>query len=245
MAPRRHAGRELQRLVMQDIGRQREGLGDEAHVLRGPRRIGLLAPVQERSLAAVQAHVLDEGVFAVLRQRVAQGAPGLIGEGLVVEQVARTEEPDHAVGADRPAAAGAGVLRHIQSLRHAFRTHVRQLEAQRTARALRIQSRQRQVGREAQVAGPHVWPLRAGLIAVAGQRLAMIEGAVADRGHLVLAHLLLGQCEQAIEQRVRGIGRQCLLLDRNRMRLTLGWHDVQPVAAAVGLHRRGAALPRQ
>src|SRR6185437_7798172 len=102
-------------------------LADEHHVVLRPFRIGLLAPVEERSLAAIQAPARIEGVFAVLRQRVIERLPRLVAERLVIEQVACAEEPYDPVGADRPASARAGVLHRVQALRRVFRTYAGQL----------------------------------------------------------------------------------------------------------------------
>ncbi len=69
-------------------------------------------------------------------------------------------------------------------------------ELQRLPGALRVQPRQRQIGGEADIAGPHIGP-RAGLEALARHRPALVEGRIPDRIHAVLVHLLLGQRERA------------------------------------------------
>gem|GEM_PF-5035397 len=195
---------QAQRLVVQHVGGQRVGITDEAHVLAGPVRIGLLAPVQERGLAAVQAHLRVEHHRAVLCQRALQRLPDLIGKRRIIQQVARGQEPHHAVAADRPAAAGPGVLRHEQAGRVPVARR-RQLELQRLPGALRVQPRQRQIGGEADIAGPHIGPARAGLEALARHRPAFVERGIANRVHTVLVHLLLGQREQRVEHHAAGL----------------------------------------
>ena len=203
-------GGQLQRLVVQHVGRQRERLPDEGHLVGGPRRVGLFAPVQERGLAAVQAEIGVERVLPVLRQGVAQGRAHLVGERGIVLQVPRGEEPHHAIRADRPAAARAGVLHHVQALRRGWFAHAGQLELQPVARAGAVEPPQAEVDRVRQVARPHVWPLQPGLETVAGNRRAVVERAVADRAHRVLAQIVLRHRVQAVEQRTGGIGLERL-----------------------------------
>jgi hypothetical protein len=120
------------------------------------------------------------------------------------------EGPGDAVGADRPAAAAAGVLDDLQAVGRAG--HLRrfnhaiapagQLEQQRIAHPLRIQQGQAQVRCVGQVAGPDVVPLLAGLEAVAGDGVVAVVVAVADFLDRVQAHLVGGQCEQGVEGQV-------------------------------------------
>ncbi|MNS80033.1 hypothetical protein D3C72_1137000 [compost metagenome] len=189
---------------MQHVGGQRVGVADEAHVLACPVRIGLLAPVEERGLAAIQAHLRVEHHRSILRQRALQRLPDLLGKRRIIQQVACGQEPHHAVAADRPAAAGAGVLGHEQARRMPVARR-RQLELQRLTGALRVQLGQRQVGSKADVARPHVRPARTGLEALARYRTAFIEGRIADGVHPVLVHFLLSQCEQRIEHHAAGL----------------------------------------
>ena len=241
-------GGQLQRLVMQHVGRQCERLADEGDLVGGPRRIGLFAPVQERGLAAVQAGVRVEGILPVLREGVVQGRAQLVGERGIVLQVARGEEPYHAVRADRPAAARAGVLHHVQALRRGGFAYAGQLELQPVACPDAIEPPQAEVDRVGQVARPHVRPLQSGFEAVAGNRRAMIERAVADCAHRVLVEVVLRHGVEAVEQRAGGIGlerrrRDHPLAERPRqgpgaLRVALDAHvhpvPVQPVVP----HRR-------
>ena len=139
----------------------------------------------------------------------------------------RAEEPHHAIGTDRPAAARTGVLHHQLSLGRGRHAYVRQLEGQAVARALGIETPQAQVDRVRQVARPHVGPLQAGLEAVAGNRLAVVERAVTDRGDRILPEVVLRHREQAVEQGAGGIDGQRLLADH---------------ALAVGPRHGGGAL---
>ncbi|MCW0416936.1 hypothetical protein NB689_002690 [Xanthomonas sacchari] len=232
---------QAQRLVMQHVGGQREGTGNEPDILARPGRIGLLAPVQERGLAAVQADARVERERAILRQRGRERGAGIGGKGRIIQQVPRSQEPHHAVAAHRPAAAGAGVLRHEQPRQRVGAAHRRQLEAQRAPRALRIQPRQGQVRGIADIAGPHVGPALAGLVAIARQRLAVIERRVADRLHLVVVQLLLRQREQRIEQRTVGLAAQRLCRHR-ACALGRVQHETA-VGSDLGL--RGLATPLQ
>ncbi|KAG1253043.1 hypothetical protein G6F68_011512 [Rhizopus microsporus] len=115
-----------------------------------------------------------------------------------------SQEPHHAVAADRPAAAGPGVLRDEQAGRMPI-ARGRQLELQRLPGALRVQPCQCQVGGEADIAGPHIGPARTGLEAFARYRSALVECRIADRIHAILVHLLLGQREQRIEHHAAGL----------------------------------------
>jgi hypothetical protein len=244
---------QAQCLVVQHVGGQCVGITDEAHVLAGPVRIGLLAPVQEGGLATVQAHLRVEHHRAVLRQRALQRLPDLVGKRAIRQQVARRQEPHHAITADRPAAAGTGVLRHEQAGRTPV-TGGRQLELQRLPGALRVQPRQRQIGGEADIAGPHIGPARTGLEALARDRPALVERRIADRVHAVLVHLLLGQREQRIEHDAAGLaahrhGRDAhLALRRMQHEAALGSRFGARMAAVelqVGrLRGRSSAAPR-
>ena len=203
-------GGQLQRLVVQHVGRQRERLPDEGDLVGRPRGIGLLAPVEERGLAAVQAETRVESVLAVLRKGVAQCRAHLVGKRGIVLQVSRGEEPNHAIRADRPTAARTGVLHHVQALRRGRHAHIGQLELQSVARAGAVESPQAEVDRVRQIARPHVRPLEPGFEAVTGNRCAVVECTVANRGDRILAQIVLRHRVQAIEQLAGGIGLEWL-----------------------------------
>ena len=225
---------------MQHVGGEREGLADEAHLLAGPVRVGLLAPIQERGLAAIQADPCLEHRLAILCQGGLQCLPDLVGEGRVIQQPACGQEPHHAVAADRPAAPGAGVLGDEQARRMSI-ARGGKLELQRLACAYRIQTRQRQIGSEADITRPHIRPALTGLEACAGNRLAVIEGRVTDRLHAVGLHLLLGQPEQRIEQHAAGLAAHRLRADAH-----LALRRMQKVATCGGgLGARMAAVEIQ
>jgi hypothetical protein len=109
-----------QRREVRHVGRERPRRADVDRVLGRPRRVRLLAPVQEGLLAAVEAVAGVKDRAAVDVEGGLEGFEGAGGEGRaervgeVQERGARPKRPGDAVGADRPGAPRARVLHDLQ-----------------------------------------------------------------------------------------------------------------------------------
>ncbi len=265
----RQLRRQLERLEDDNVGRQRLRAGHRRQVTRHPRGVGLVAPVEERFFARVQARGRVERRHAVDLECVRQRRQGLAGEcralgsGQCAQRLFGREGPRQAVGADRPAAAAAGVLHDLQAVRRGRDLRrrrdagapARQLEVERIAHALRVEQGQAQVGRVRQVARPDIRPLLAGGEAVAIDGVAAVVVAVLDLADRIEAHLGAGQREQRVKGEVAGAGaRQAFLLgvrdmlrtgiaQAHRARLDVLAEQRLGIRRRVA-HRLGLAVPR-
>ena len=160
-----------------------------------PARIALLAPVNERRLAAHRA-LRRVYHLAVVGHGAAPYPVGILQPRAVARYLIHLpgrQEPYHTVGADGPRAAAARILHYHPATVH--------LALQRRHRRLRLQRRHTQDDGVRHIARPHARPFLA-----CAQRGVGLHGV----HHLVETHVIDG-CQQLLRRLQTRIGAKVIL----------------------------------
>ena len=117
-----HAAQQLAAEIMQHI--RAESIGGRNICGRHPVRVALLPPVDEGGLARAQ-QLIGRKHHGILLQRGHEHLHAPLQPAAVALHLVErpgTQRPGHAVGRDRPATAGAGILHHHTTAHARFQT---------------------------------------------------------------------------------------------------------------------------